>query len=699
MPTPIQHIERISLDGGMNELPGEADINQPCELINMEIRGGALVKRRGVRRFAGLDATQSPVALFTHEASAAERSLAAISGEGPNTLRLFAARNGGPFNGLPGPLASPVIIHSNDSTRPFQHVTVRQDGVPSVILTNGVDEPIAAAHYTEELNQALGLGFTGWLMARQPVQTPGGAAAPYLRSLPPARCVTLHQGCVVFAGLQNAEGPGRIIFSDVLRPAHYRAFAFYNLDLDGGDRVTGLASLGGALIVFTRDAIFRISGGHPLDEPGVITRLPGALGCASEHSIVEKDGALYFVSDEGFAVTDGFSARVISREIAETWRGRVNRGRISFITGAAEPASPRIWWGISTTSSTRNNAVICLDAEKRAYSILSGIPCDRIAAGEVNGENGELFFSGSGHIHSGVYRLHHLCEDLLGGDPVPVSAYIRTQLIDGGARRRKRFRGAAPIVEATGRQTLYVGWGLDGASEATAAPRFVFTSADHGLTLQDATREAGDNNLATFARFDALPAAQDGGMILIGSDTAFGGVEFVFSAGGWPPAHANTTVIDLKGGYRTPLGWAPLPNLRDGSSHNGAPLARSGIVEWELPGLWEPEVYGGVRAFWVQFYMLAALSAQVRPEEIRLHRIRRAITLAPDGAGVPGANLKLGVGGPEGFRLTPRTRIRARGTALSRAVGQEIQLTFETGATPQPLVLHGFGLRFQALAR
>jgi hypothetical protein len=130
----------------------------------------------------------------------------------------------------------------------------------------------------------------------------GVAGAPLNRQCPPClRFLTLHREMLVGVGddLVTLWHSGSLVpgegvwFSDI-----------FQIPVEEGGPITGLASVDGRLLVFKRDHIFVIDGEPPSDNGaaggfGSASRLPAQIGCVDSRSIVETPVGVFFRSVRG----------------------------------------------------------------------------------------------------------------------------------------------------------------------------------------------------------------------------------------------------------------------------------------------------------------------------------------------------------------------------------------------------------------
>ncbi len=102
------------------------------------------------------------------------------------------------------------------------------------------------------------------------------------------------------------------------------------------EAITGLASVNGVLLVFTRNATWRILGNNPPGSVGpsgpndnMQVQPLGAVGCIDARSIVQKDGAVYFANESGVYYTNGAGYQSITQKpdgqgIQQLWADAVS---------------------------------------------------------------------------------------------------------------------------------------------------------------------------------------------------------------------------------------------------------------------------------------------------------------------------------------------------------------------------------------
>lgn len=163
----------------------------------------------------------------------------------------------------------------------------------------------------------------------------GSAAPAALSGSPPAgKFCEVYKSRLVLAGATAT--PNRIFFSPI--PNIESTWDTANAWLDVDHPVTGLASLGNQLLVFSRGHIARIIGSSPPPNKDMDLATMWAVGTTDARSItLTDDGRCYFANSGGVYMTNG------AEPVCLTRRGGIESYWRSFF-GSYDPAS----WTLST---------------------------------------------------------------------------------------------------------------------------------------------------------------------------------------------------------------------------------------------------------------------------------------------------------------------------------------------------------------
>lgn len=257
-----------------------------------------------------------------------------------------------------------------------------------------------------------------------------GVNFAYWASRPRGYIATLHQSRVYYAGftesqivfdnpLEDAQNAvpevylntGRdmlglnssvVVWSDEYDPAGIRGDHF--LQVDQGEVITGLHSMGEALLVFTDKGLYALSGYS--DETYTLTKMHGGVGCVAPHSIVQVGGVVYFASVDGVYAFGGLAApEVVNLTVGlgplwlgwggtQTflpdalrerlgnygWPWQIIGSEMDRSNGRYNPKCNQIWWSLPTTgvwSSRAFPVTLVYDIDNRGFNLYVQSPSAR----------------------------------------------------------------------------------------------------------------------------------------------------------------------------------------------------------------------------------------------------------------------------------------------------------------------------------
>lgn len=140
-------------------------------------------------------------------------------------------------------------------------------------------------------------------------------------------------------------GPNVVAFSDSLFPLDVHATSFIALPED--EAVTGLRSFHEQLVMLTDRAVYVLAGDPGLYGGGAqVLRVVVGSGCVAPASVVEVQGALYYLGTDGIYAFDGQAARKISKPLDSHWTGEQHGDRVPGEISALLRATLRWPWRV-----------------------------------------------------------------------------------------------------------------------------------------------------------------------------------------------------------------------------------------------------------------------------------------------------------------------------------------------------------------
>ena len=142
--------------------------------------------------------------------------------------------------------------------------------------------------------------------------------------------------------------------------------------VDVEDDITGISSIGNIPIVFCRNKVYRLEGAYDYLGRGVLDKkiIDDTIGCIGNLSIVQTQNGIFFASEDGFCVTDGYRVIKLSDNFIERYKqciGTTTKDKRLY--GTYDSANNRIWWAVQyDDSSTDNDFCFIYDLRFSAFT-------------------------------------------------------------------------------------------------------------------------------------------------------------------------------------------------------------------------------------------------------------------------------------------------------------------------------------------
>ena len=198
------------------------------------------------------------------------------------------------------------------------------------------------------------------LSGSNPVKKWGGAGATFgnLGGSPPQSKYGSHHAVdfLFFAGHTNH--PSQIRYSDTATAETWPAGNALEIGRDDNQIITGLQRFGDSTAVFKNSSIWLVSGNTPTDFSPTPT--PSDVGCVAPNSIVLTDAGIFFWSEAGPALFNGFKSTLLGKRLKSVLDG-VDWANTSKIWAAYYPARKQILVGYQRSGQSTPDRMLLLD--------------------------------------------------------------------------------------------------------------------------------------------------------------------------------------------------------------------------------------------------------------------------------------------------------------------------------------------------
>lgn len=188
---------------------------------------------------------------------------------------------------------------------------------------------------------------------------------------PVAKYLTIVRDFVVAANIKEDATvlQNKVQWSDINDETNWTpgetSQADYQIIPDGG-QITGIR--GGEFgLVFLEKAIYRMSYiGTPLIFQ--FDNISRGKGCIASGSIAQTQGVCFFLSDDGFYMTDGQSIQPIGNEKVDRWfYSNADESSFSTMSCAVDPVRKLVIWNFKSIDQTRKLMIYSFNTKKWSY--------------------------------------------------------------------------------------------------------------------------------------------------------------------------------------------------------------------------------------------------------------------------------------------------------------------------------------------
>jgi hypothetical protein len=298
------------------------------------------------------------------------------------------------------------------------------------------------------------------------VLSPEGTNAPP----PVSKSAFVFRGRTYYWG--NSDTPSFLFYSGLNAPEAVPTQNVLDVSSADGDIVTGHSVAQDYALVFKRRSIYLLS--HDREEQPLLSPISQGIGAVSDRAIVQFDGRVYFLSDDGFMVTDGSRTQPLSRELDE-WVRLLPKAHMPDAFGWSDRSGRRVMLSVNAGGSDYNNEVWAIHVDTGAITRLTGF----ILGAAMNYKEETLVIY---RIRPNVWELGLWDADQNIADSTGYTGKFETKWLDMGSPfADKRFSHAIVYYVQDGSHDLTVDWAVswdDRTNRGSTTMQLSYTDAD-----------------------------------------------------------------------------------------------------------------------------------------------------------------------------------------------------------------------------
>lgn len=125
-----------------------------------------------------------------------------------------------------------------------------------------------------------------------------------------------------------------------------------------GQIITGLERLGDVTVVFKEGSIWTVSGNSPDDF--TISPTPSDIGCIAPNTIVKTDQGIFFWSEQGPAIFNGFRSTTLGKRLKD-FIPTIDLSRADQMCAVYNPLRKQVWISYPRVGQTYNDRMLVFD--------------------------------------------------------------------------------------------------------------------------------------------------------------------------------------------------------------------------------------------------------------------------------------------------------------------------------------------------
>lgn len=199
-----------------------------------------------------------------------------------------------------------------------------------------------------------------------------------------------------------------VYWSNIGEPEGVDPTFFAEFRTNDGDRVSGMKTYNGSLIVTKEKSFHRVTGDNP--DNFALQEISDEYGCISNRAMVVWENVLWFLdSSKGIVQYNGAQIDVVSTKLEDTFRSmNVSAARDNAVAIHNRSAN-EVWFAIPCNGATVNNCIVVYDYVAQDWTTYEGVNVSSLTTAQGNLSLKAPFVGG----YSGSIGYYHasLCSD------------------------------------------------------------------------------------------------------------------------------------------------------------------------------------------------------------------------------------------------------------------------------------------------
>ena len=165
--------------------------------------------------------------------------------------------------------------------------------------------------------------------------------------------------------------PSNVWWSEIGEPEGVQPGYNFEVRTNDGDRITGMKSYLGSLVITKQKSFHLLSGTDPSNF--VLNELSDQYGCLSHRTLIPWNNNLWFLDSKGIMEYNGANIRCVSNKIEPIFNNMNINAALDNACGAHVKQWNEIWFSIPAYGSTINNMIVVYDYTADSWTHYDGL--------------------------------------------------------------------------------------------------------------------------------------------------------------------------------------------------------------------------------------------------------------------------------------------------------------------------------------
>lgn len=237
-----------------------------------------------------------------------------------------------------------------------------------------------------------------------------------------------------------------VYWSEIGEPQNIDPTFFAEFRTNDGDRITGLKTYAGSLVVTKRKSFHRLTGDNP--DNFTIQEISDQYGCLSNRTLIQWENFLWFLDEKGIIQYNGANIDVISAKIQPIFDTMNIDAAIDNAVGVYDRQRNELWFSVPCNGATYNNCTVVFDTIVKAWTKYEGFNPSALAYPRGRLEKNVPFYGG----YTG--NIFNFGASYLGDNGNSITCLIKTHFLaarqqTNESQYRRFYLDVDPIVGFT----------------------------------------------------------------------------------------------------------------------------------------------------------------------------------------------------------------------------------------------------------